>query len=109
LRAVDVLGIPEPQSGEILTLEGAFAAGDVQLDEHAALWGEIEDFSAGAILDALLAGLVVLVDERYSVALADAVVNTRHGDLLVAEFSALGTEVLRAGVCKEATTGIEPV
>jgi AhpC/TSA family len=41
---------------------------------------------------------MVLVDERHAVALADAVVDSRHGDFTLAEFAALGAEVLGTGV-----------
>jgi hypothetical protein len=74
------------------------AAGDVELDEHLALGGDVEDLSAAAVLDAGLAGLVVLVDECYAVSGADAVVNTGDRDLVVAEFAALGAEMLGARV-----------
>ena len=59
---------------------------------------DVEDLAAAAVLDPLDAGLVVLVDQRYAVALADAVVDAGHLDLQLAEFAALGAEVLRAGV-----------
>jgi hypothetical protein len=98
LRAVDVLGVPEAQPGEIVAFDGAFAGGDVELDEDAAGGGDVEDLALAAVLDALLPGLVVLVDKGYAVALADAVVDAGHGDFEVAKFAALGAEVLRAGV-----------
>ena len=44
------------------------------------------------------AWLVVLLDQRYPVALADAVVDTGHLDFQFAEFAALCAVVLRAGV-----------
>ena len=43
---------------------------------------------------------MVLVDERYPVALADAVVDTWHRDFCLAKFAALGAEIL--GACVEA-------
>ena len=84
LRAVNVLRVAEAQPGEVVAFESALAAGDVKLDKHAALGGDVEHLSPAAVLDALLAGLVVLVDERYPVAGADAVVNTGYGDFQLA-------------------------
>ena len=59
---------------------------------------DVEDFAAAAVLDPLDAGLAVLVDQRHPVALADAVVDAGHRDFEIAEFAALCTEVLGAGV-----------
>ena len=98
LGAVDVLGVAEPHAGEVLAGDGSLAAGDVELDQYLAGRGDVEDFAAAAVLDPLDAGLAVLVDERYPVALADAVVDAGHRDFEVAEFAALCAEVLGAGV-----------
>jgi len=48
------------------------------------LRGDVEHLAASAVLDALLAELVVLVDERYPVVFSDTVVNTWHGDFYLA-------------------------
>ncbi len=98
LGAVDVLGVAEAHAGEVIAGERSLAAGHVELDERFAGWGDVEHFAAAAVLDALDARLVVLVDHCYPVALADAVVDAGHGDFEFAEFAALGAEVLCAGV-----------
>ena len=74
------------------------SAGDVELDQHLPGGGDVEDFAVAAVLDALRAWLVVLLDHRHAVALADAVVNAGHLDLQLAELAALGAVVLCAGV-----------
>ena len=98
LCAVDVLGVSQPQAGEVVPGECALARGHIELDKDAAAGGDVEHLAATAVLDALLAGLVVLVDERYPVAGAHTVVDAWHLDLPVAEFAALCAEVLRASV-----------
>jgi hypothetical protein len=84
LRAVDVLRITETQPGEVITGERALASGDIELDQHTTVRSDIEHFSAAAVLDAFLACLVVLVDERYPIALAHPIVNSWHRDFYVA-------------------------
>jgi hypothetical protein len=98
LRAVDVLRVTESQAGEVVPGERALARGHIELDKDATAGGDVEHLAATAVLDAFLAGLVVLIDERYPVAGADAVVDAWHLDLCLAEFAALGAEVLGAGV-----------
>ncbi len=58
----------------------------VELDQHLPGLVDVEDFAAGAVLDPLDAGLVVLVDHRYPVARADAVVDAGDSGFDVAEF-----------------------
>ena len=98
LGAVDVLGVAEPDACEVLAGDGSPTAGHVELDQYLAGGGDVEDFAAAAVLDPLDAGLAVLVDQRDPVALADAVVDAGNRDFEIAEFAALCTEVLGAGV-----------
>jgi hypothetical protein len=98
LGAVDVLGVAEAHASEVLAGDGSPTAGHVELDQHLAGRGDGEDFAAAAVLDPLDAGLVVLVDQRDPVALADAVVDAGHRDFELTKFAALCTEVLGAGV-----------
>jgi hypothetical protein len=95
---VDVLRVSQEHAAEVIAGECSLPAGHVELDQHFAGWGDVEHFAAAAVLDAFLTGLVVLVNHRHAVALADAVVDTRHLDLQLPEFAALGAVVLRAGV-----------
>jgi hypothetical protein len=80
LSAVDVVRVPEAHSAEVFPGECSLASGDVELDERFPGGGDPEDFSLAAVLDALRSWLVVLLDHRYPVALADAVVNAGHRD-----------------------------
>ena len=98
LRAVDVLRVAEAHAAEVFPGECSLAAGHVELDQCLSGGGDVEDFAAAAVLDALRAWLVVLVDHRYPVALADAVVDAGHLDFQLAEFAALCAVVLCAGV-----------
>lgn len=98
LGTMDVLGVAEPQLAQLLAGEPLLAAGDVELDKHLARGRDVEDLFAAAVLDPLHAGLAVLLDQRYPVALADVAVDAGHQDFQIAEFAALGAEVLRAGV-----------
>ena len=95
---MDVLRVAEPDASEVIAGDGSPAAGHVELDQSLAGRGDVEDFAAAAVLDPLDAGLAVLVDQRHVVALADAVVDAGHRDFEIAEFAALCTEVLGAGV-----------
>lgn len=87
MGAVDVLCVAEPQAGDVLPGECSLAAGDVELDQHLASGVDVKDVAAAAVLDPLVAGLVVLVDEDDAVALADAVVHAGHWDFEFAEFA----------------------
>src|SRR4029077_9278063 len=75
LSAVDVRRIGKPQAPKVISCQCSPSAGDVELDRHLAGRRHLEDFATLAVLDALDAPLVVLFDERYAVALADAVVD----------------------------------
>jgi hypothetical protein len=76
-------------AGEVIAGQCSLAAGHVELDQHLPGRCDVEDFAAAAVLDALDAWLVVLVDHCYPVALADAVVDAGHRDFEFAEFAAL--------------------
>ena len=88
----------EAHAGEVIAGECSLAAGDVELDQCLAGGGDVEDFSLAAVLDRARSWLVVLLDHRYPVALADAVVDAGYLDLEIAEFAALCTVVLGAGI-----------
>jgi hypothetical protein len=45
------------------------AAGDVELDKHPAVLGDVEDVASPAVLDTLTHSAAVLFDERHPVAL----------------------------------------
>src|SRR3984885_11705774 len=47
LCAVDVLGVAEPDAGEILAGERPLSVGDVELDEDLAGWCDVEGLAAG--------------------------------------------------------------
>ena len=68
LRAVDVLRVAEAHRGEVLAGERSPLAGHVELDQHLPGGRDVEHFALAAVLDALLAVLVVLLDHRYPVA-----------------------------------------
>jgi hypothetical protein len=84
-----VLRVSEAQASEVIPGERSPLSGHVELDEHLPGLVDVEDFAAGAVLDALHSGLVVLVDHGYAVACANAVVNTGHLDFKLAELPAL--------------------
>ena len=88
LGAVDVLRVAEAHAARGRRRRVFAAAGDVELDQCLSGGGDVEDFALAAVLDALHAWLVVLLDHRYPVALADAVVDARHLDFQVAELAA---------------------
>ena len=98
LGTVDVLRVPKTDAREVFAGEGAPVTGPVELDQHLADWGDVEYLSPAAVLDSLLAHLVVLVDHRDPVTLAHAVMRAGDGDLPLAELPALCADVLRASV-----------
>ncbi len=55
LGAVDVLCVPEPHAGEVFAGECSLSAGDVELDQHVPVGGDVEDVAAAAA-NAYLAG-----------------------------------------------------
>ena len=59
---------------------------------------DVGDLAAGSVLDPWLACRAVLGGERDEVALAQPVVACAERDLALAEFAALGAQVLRASV-----------
>jgi Transposase DDE domain len=89
---------PNRDVGKIVADEGAALAGNVELAEHPAGRGDIEDRAATAVLDSFLTSLVVLIHEGDPVALTHAIMNAGDLDLQVAEFAPLSTVMLRAGV-----------
>lgn len=98
LLVVDVLGIAEAQRLQILAGEPNLAVGAVERDGQAAVFVDVCDLAAGAVLDTGLSRRPVLGGERDQITFAQPVVQVRERNLAGAEFAARDAEVLSAGV-----------